>query len=234
MKFGDREFPYSFSQNRVYNDCPRKYKFKYVDGLEEPSNDNLDLGNAIHKILEIKFWEKGNIERVEEIDKAINYIIDKRGTQYFVQLLNDLELFFKDKEILHTELCIEDKDFICKIDVVYKDKDGRIILADYKVTKKPKTALSVYDEGQLLFYKYKFAEKYPEINWDNILVQYINILSYLSHTIVTYTIPINLSTMYCEYFYESMKKNIEKINNKEFPKKEKWCNWCYFKDICNN
>ena len=43
MKIGDKEFPYSFSQNRLYNDCPRKYKYRYVDGIKEPTNDNLEL-----------------------------------------------------------------------------------------------------------------------------------------------------------------------------------------------
>lgn len=231
MNFNNKEFPYSFSQDRVYNDCPRKYKFKYVEGLKEPSNDNLDLGNAIHKVLEFRFWED-NTKKTKEIDNAINYICDKKGLSYFTQMLQELTFFFEDKELLHSELCLDAGGFICKVDLVYKDTYGNLVLTDYKVTKKPKSILSIYDEGQLLFYKHKFVEHYPDIGWDNILVQYVNILPYNSKNIVSWTTPINPTELECSAMYKTMLTNVDKINNNEFPKRTKWCNWCYFKDVC--
>lgn len=236
MKFNDKEFPYSFSQDRLYCDCPYKYKLRYVDGIKEPTNANLELGSAIHKLLELQYYKVNedtvhdySEENIKEINAARDKIIKLKGIAYFEKLLTEMYEFFKDKTILHNELRIEDNVFVNIIDVVYS-QGGKIILADFKVTKKPKTINSIYTEGQLLFYKQKFIEK-TEYDWDSVQVQYINILSYNSGTIVNFTEPKTLSKDDCLEFISSMMKNINKINKGYFPKQSKWCNWCYYKKI---
>lgn len=42
----------SHSRLKVYEDCPRKAKYKFIDRLEEPSSENMDRGLAMHKMLE--------------------------------------------------------------------------------------------------------------------------------------------------------------------------------------
>ena len=230
MKINDKEFPYSFSQNRLYNDCPRKYKYRYFDGIKEPTNDNLELGSAIHKVFEL-------VHSIEDITEATSTIKRLKGEVYLSLLLNEfLELKqAKPDYNIAREYPINMDDFTAIIDLVHKytTQSHKYVLADYKVTKKPKTNASIYDEGQLLIYKYLWCLQHPEINPDEVAVQYINILPYLNSDIISVTEPQVISLSTCEAVYKDALKTKEKILTGEFPKKKKWCRWCYYKDICD-
>lgn len=237
IKINDKQFPVSFSQSRQYSECPRKYKLKYVDGIKEPSNSNLELGNAVHLLAEKQYWNNQE-ELLQNIDicNAVSTIINQRGQRYLEKLVTELKEFFKDKIILYSELELRDNNYTAKIDVAYNyaNEPHKIYLADFKVTKKPKTTDSIFSEGQLLFYKERFLSKEYAENNTTIYVQYINILSYMSETIVTTTEPLDVSEETCQnYRSQIIDKNVELINKGEFPKKKKWCNWCFYKDICN-
>ena len=230
MQINDKEFPYSFSQNRLYNDCPRKYKYRYFDGIKEPTNDNLELGSAIHKVFEL-------VHSIEDITEATSTIKRLKGEVYLNLLLNE---FFELKQAkpdynIAREYPINMDDFTAIIDLVHKytTQSHKYVLADYKVTKKPKTNASIYDEGQLLIYKYLWCLQHPEINPDEVAVQYINILPYVSSNIISVTEPQVISLSTCEAVYKDALKTKEKILTGEFLKKKKWCRWCYYKDICD-
>ncbi|MBR4889722.1 MAG: PD-(D/E)XK nuclease family protein [Clostridia bacterium] len=223
MKVNGKEFPYSFSQNRLYEDCPRKYKFRYFDGIVEPSNANLELGTAIHGLFE--HWPEKPIEFKETVIRLL-------GITYYKKLSQEIDEFFKDKEIIGHEIELREPNFIGFIDLVYKTADDKTVLADFKVTKKPKTQKSVYDEGQLLIYKSKFLTQ-SNIDSENIYVQYVNILPYLAPKLISETEILFVSHLTCNELVRDMEKNIDKIHNQEFPKKTKWCNWCYYKNLCD-
>lgn len=235
MKIGDKEFPYSFSQNRLYNDCPRKYKYRYVDGIKEPTNENLELGSAIHKVLE--FYTSFNPVDDSVVNDAINTIIKYKGTLYWNKLNTELSELnqIKDEYNLGRELSINRDDFISVIDLAhnYAAQSHKYTLADYKVTKKPKTEDSIYDEGQLLIYKYLWCLEHPQIKPDDVWVQYINILPYLSDKIITITEPHMVSFETCENLFKQVQATKQKILSGEFPKKKKWCRWCFYKDKCD-
>lgn len=233
MQINDKEFPYSFSQNRLYNDCPRKYKYRYFDGIKEPTNDNLELGSAIHKVFETY----NNHEFINDYNEAIATIIKFKGKAYCHKLMTEFTQLTESSQPYNIarEYPINMDDFTAIIDLVHKytEQSHKYVLADYKVTKKPKTDASIYDEGQLLIYKYLWCLQHPEINPDEVAVQYINILPYLSSSIISVTEPQVISMSTCEAVYKDALKTKEKILDGEFPKKKKWCKWCYYKDICD-
>ena len=235
MKIGDKEFPYSFSQNRLYNDCPRKYKYRYVDGIKEPTNENLELGSAIHKILE--FYNDYNPVDYSQVQDAINTIKKYKGDLYLNKLLLEIKELpqIKDEYNLGRELQITRDDFISVIDLAhnYAAQSHKYTLADYKVTKKPKTEDSIFDEGQLLIYKYLWCLEHPQVKPDDVWVQYINILPYLNTKIVSVTEPHMVSFETCENLFKQVQATKQKILEGEFPKKKKWCRWCFYKDKCD-
>ena len=147
MKINDKEFPYSFSQNRLYNDCPRKYKYRYVDGIKEPTNENLELGSAIHKMFEIAHHPE-----MDGILKAFLTIRDLKGELYRHKLLDEFMQLnqAKPEYNLGREISINRDDFVAVVDLAhnYANNTHKYTLADYKVTKKPKTVDSIYDEGR--------------------------------------------------------------------------------------
>jgi hypothetical protein len=235
MKIGNKEFPYSFSQNRLYNDCPRKYKYRYVDGIKEPTNENLELGSAIHKVLE--FLYDYNPVDDSQVADAVDTIIALKGSLYYNQLVKELrELPQTHPDYnLGRELQIKRDDFISVIDLAhnYAAQSHKYTLADYKVTKKPKTEDSIFDEGQLLIYKYLWCLEHPQVKPDDVWVQYVNILPYLSAKIVSVTEPYMVSFETCENLFKQVQATKQKILEGEFPKKKNWCRWCYYKDKCD-
>lgn len=234
IKCRGNEFRMSFSQNRVFGECPRKYELKYIEKIQEPSNPNLDLGNAIHLLCETHFYDSPTVTK--EIADAIALVSKDRGALYMYHLAKQLADFFANKEILFNELKVTDDDFTCKIDVAYTIPGESILyLADFKVTKKPKTQDSVFEEGQLLFYQYMLRKSQDAAipQMPRIKVQYINILSYDAEQIIIPTEPLEVSDSTCNSFAEGMKANMALINHEAFPKKTKWCKWCFYRNICD-
>ncbi len=43
---------YSISQMNTYINCGRKYKYRYIDKIKAPRNDNLIVGSAHHEYFE--------------------------------------------------------------------------------------------------------------------------------------------------------------------------------------
>lgn len=236
MKLGNKEIKYSFSQNRLYNDCPRKYKYRYVDGIKEPTNENLELGSAIHKIFETAY-DNASIVNFLTTDNAITVIDKYKGPIYRTKLFEEFSALEQTKPDynLGRELTIDRDDFISVIDLVhnYAAPTHKYTLADYKVTKKPKTDASIYDEGQLLIYKYLWCLEHPEVDPNDVWVQYINILPYLSGKIISVTEPHMVSFETCENLFKEVQNTKQKILSGEFPKKKKWCKWCFYKDKCD-
>lgn len=233
------KFNYSFSQNRIYTECPQKYKLSYVDRIKEPSNDNLDLGNAIHKLCEYEFWKlKGE---QPHLDDAIKTVCSLKSHMYLKTVGEQLGEFFKDKKIVFTEPKIVVNGIVFKIDVGYYqfDNPNVLVLADFKVTKRPKTTDDVYKEAQLLCYRYAVANnvesRFPEdVTFDVVKVQYINILNFdCGEYTVSWTDPVDVSLTTAENVVGEMRENMSKIDNNEFTKNLKACrNWgktCWYK-----
>jgi hypothetical protein len=70
------ERPYlSFSRLSTYRQCPAKYRFRYVQHVEERSSGALIGGKAVHQVIELaeqnRWWE-GSDE--DEIDRGIYYM----------------------------------------------------------------------------------------------------------------------------------------------------------------
>lgn len=110
---------FSYSKLNTFITCPMKYKLKYIDGNYESSEAiHLDLGNLLHKILEIKHrniinnvpvdynflkkvLEEGISEETEK-DKGsfilgITAIRDKFGEEQFIEINSKSGLSYDDK-----------------------------------------------------------------------------------------------------------------------------------------
>ena len=229
MLLNNKELNYSFSQFRLYNECPKKYKLKYFYSFQEPTNDNLILGSLIHKLFEIANTSN------EEYDKLLYELHEHTGYFYTNKLSEEIKTFVNNLNILEKELKLYLNDFIGIIDLVYKvaDNSYNYVIADYKVTKKPKTKSSIYSESQLLIYKYIYC-KINNIDPKSVAVQYINVSPNLKEKLIEPIEVYNPDISECESAFEATLDVQKKILNGEFPKKKTWCKWCFYKDICDN
>lgn len=243
MKFGNREFPFSFSQYNLYRDCPMKYKFRYVDGIKSEPKPHFTLGSAVHKLCELSAWTLPTtpFEVVTEIRKNEQTVVDMLGKLYLTQLYRELSEFFKRRTIVASELNLQVPNRTAYIDCIYQEeKDDKTItvLVDFKTGKREKTQEAVYKDGQLPFYMYMYNEHFQDnlISWnppESTYVQYISIKSYNAPTLLSYTVPENISQVTAEAVNREMESAVKLIEQAEFPKKTKWCNWCDYKELCD-
>ena len=71
---------YSFSQLGLYQQCPKKYQFRYLDGLEKSFETTRDLllGTSVHSSLE-RFYQQLNIYKKPQKSDLIEYFDIQRS-----------------------------------------------------------------------------------------------------------------------------------------------------------
>lgn len=71
---------YSFSQLGLYQQCPKKYQFRYLDGLEKSfeTTPDLLLGTSVHSSLE-RFYQQLNIYKKPQKSDLIDYFDTQRS-----------------------------------------------------------------------------------------------------------------------------------------------------------
>lgn len=122
---------YSFSQLGLYQQCPKKYQFRYLDGLEKSfeTTPDLLLGTSVHSSLE-RFYQQLNIykkpqksdlierfdtQRSSSLEENWEKIVMKwdqtlddyqRRGQHYLSDYYDLHTPFEDIKIVGTELLL--------------------------------------------------------------------------------------------------------------------------------
>lgn len=64
---------YSFSQLQLFQQCPRKYQYKYVDKIQEKefeSSPDLILGHSVHKVLE-NLYNNVNVFNIPNLEHVL-------------------------------------------------------------------------------------------------------------------------------------------------------------------
>ena len=160
----------SKSKLNLYLQCPRKFKYRYIDHLEEETGDFAQLGLDVHKYAE----DIGN--ELMNCDVVTNAILkdimlklypfdeeDFEGDQHAQALLNFFEnVFDNNYEIFSVEgdIYYEELNLRGIVDLILKDKDtNELIIIDYKTGK----ARSVKDYRiELCMYKRLVNYKYSD------------------------------------------------------------------------
>lgn len=174
---------WSFSRLDAYNQCPYGWKLTYIDQEECEGNCFSEFGTAVHKTLER--LEKGEIDVLnvvdaytEEFDNTVEHSFPSESMRddYFEKGLNffsSLTDEFDNIKILGVEekisFEIAGKPFVGFIDLRYQDKDGNMVLLDWKssgmkLKKDGKPTKAYADkmkhyEYQIYLYSIPFIEK---------------------------------------------------------------------------
>ena len=140
----------SASQIETFTNCRRKWGWRYLDGIEEPTNPAAVKGRAVHAVLE-QYLSGGQIDFTTEI----GYIaasglehLPKPGTP---GLLIEQEFHYEGPSG-HTYLG-------------YKDLEEPGIVTDHKTTSDlrwQKTAEELRDDIQATLYAVDYFRKHPE------------------------------------------------------------------------
>lgn len=220
MKF----IPYSYSKIATYNQCPKKFDFKYIQKIEEPikNKEALLKGKCIHSLIE----NYPNLSDNSLVPKYIDIFENFLKTKYKVLL--DIEHVSEEGIGLDKNLNPTDYKngelFRGFIDYYAFINENTMIIVDWK-TGKAKD-LKYQDFTQVMFYALYMFLKYPKL--EKIKAMFI----YVEHN-------TDNSIIFERKFLENYKINfLENIKNIEFDnnfnkKPQRLCEWCGYKDICN-
>ena len=162
--------PLSHSSISLYQECPQKYKFRYVDAIPEKPKYFFSFGRSVHSALEFFYGAKGAaapaLEELLGNYRAVwvpeGYRDSAQEAEYFEEGRRILKAFHaKHAASFRAPLFVEYafefevegvpvKGFVDRVDRL---PDGRLAVIDYKTGKKLATGRLEVD-AQLTMYQF--------------------------------------------------------------------------------
>lgn len=243
---------YSHSKLSTYEQCPLKYKFRYIDKIKilEKSIEAL-LGSVVHNTFEWLYNEVKK-QRVPTIDQTIEYYSNNWHKEYTPEIyiarkeMSEKDYFNKgikfildyylkhqpfQEKTLETEKKVEiDLDengeykLIGYIDRLVENKD-KIEIHDYKTANSLPSKDKIDTDRQLAVYSIAVKDQYGEDKEIHLIWHYLA----FNKTIYSKRTNNQLNELKKEIL-----KLIQEIeSSQEFPsKKSVLCNWCEYKRLC--
>ena len=146
----------SYSKISLFTECPRKFKFAYVDKIAIPENRSMLIGSALHWLLQ-RYYSKIDIVPEHEFEKEIidvaQRILEKYIQKY--KLIDDFKTI--DHEVPFT-FKRNDITWNGKIDLVI-EKDNKLYIVDHKYSSRKfiESFMALNFQGVLYYYYYGYV-----------------------------------------------------------------------------
>ncbi|MDA9675410.1 PD-(D/E)XK nuclease family protein [Candidatus Actinomarina] len=240
------------SRASQFKTCPMQFKFSNVDKIKEPTNLVQAKGTTVHQALE-DLYDLPNDQRTPEVlyDLFRKAWSNVRGNDEHVNLFDSIE---DEREwgqeglnLLHNYLKLEDpqklepleqerwvrgsiEDLNLRgiLDRMDEDKDGNLIIVDYKSGKAP---MAKYKEPRFFALKLYALLIRDEIGVTPKELKLIYLKNSTIHTLKIDDTMLDEAKVEILSIWQDIKNAFE---NNEFPAtKNALCkDWCYYKPIC--
>jgi putative RecB family exonuclease len=244
----------SYSQIRLYQTCPKKYYYTYIEKIPTPIKDKIFLGIVFHSLVEYFFKEKisGQTPQQKKMVELFKEKFDTRQNEqeitwddspgknrnrgiafvkYFLrQVAPAVEPLMVEKE-LWADLPGIDVPLKGVIDLVETD----FSITEFKTTTaKWSKARLKGSYLQVVIYRYLFEKCF-----DNVIKRLKFIIVYAKNPppVKHQEISIKPKDVDCDYsqMLDIVRYVVENIKNGVFYKNENYsCAFCEFKDVCRN
>ncbi|MBI5245593.1 MAG: PD-(D/E)XK nuclease family protein [Elusimicrobia bacterium] len=233
--------PLSHSSISLYNECPQKYKFKYVDKIPEKPRHFFSFGQSVHLALEY-FYSKTEpvapslealLKHYREIWVKPGYRDESQEAEYFEEGRQILTRFYdKHAKSYHVPFSVEYNfafehegiPLTGKVDRIDKLPDGRLSILDYKTGKKLAAGRLDID-AQLTMYQFACEKQLGEEVGELI---FYHLPTLKEHRTVRRGAPlVKELTARIVNTAEAITK--DKLDPKPM---DSVCRWCDYKPIC--
>jgi ATP-dependent exoDNAse (exonuclease V) beta subunit len=231
---------FSHSGKSTFEQCPRKWKLKYVDKIKvEIDQTYLSLGNACHEVLEL--WQGGSksdfLKLVHKMFKK--YELNKYWESDIVTpMIINCRNFYNTHIKPFNDRCMHEMNFKMqigpytapgKIDFIKKplfDADGNLeergVIVDYKTSKKAKIDSKMRD--QLMIYTEAVMREFPEYKVDHFDFG----IYFIRHDDLSFT---NFDEDDVEDYIIDFERKCNRVQTSAFEKRTgplcgQWCEYC--------
>jgi putative RecB family exonuclease len=243
---------FSHSKLTTYQQCPQKYKFRYIDEIPPPIRSiELHLGDSVHRALEKLYadamhgqalscdeflafyqqkWEEGYTPEMRIVRKgttARTYLETGRRMlvsyhQRFFPFTQSTTLELEEKFLFPLS---ENREIRGIIDRLARNKDGSLEIHDYKTSRRLPNPAQVTNDSQLALYEIALRHRWPETQRVSLIWHY---LAFDKEILITKT-PQQLETV-----KQNTLKVIQRIESTTSfsTNVTALCDWCEYKEIC--
>jgi DNA helicase-2/ATP-dependent DNA helicase PcrA len=240
----------SYSQIRLYQTCPKKYYYTYIEAVKAPVNDKVFLGIVFHSIVEHYLKEKisnkepgkeelVNLfeERFQERQKgqeiswgAPEAEARKRGAAFVRHFLREMTPDI-DPLMVEKELIVDLADLDVKLKGVIDLVETDFSITDFKTTTAKWSKKRVQESYlQMQIYKYLFEKSFGDV------ISYLRfriIYAKQSTNIKDQKLSVKASDLDTSKMFDIIRYVVENIREGVFYKNENYtCGYCEFKDLC--
>ena len=125
-----KELRLSKSKINTFIECPRKFKYRYIDEITEEPNKYMQFGTYVHEIAENvanKLMENEYVDKqiIDDAFKSINYDAEFEADQH----LDGLKKFFYD-------IYSNGYQIFAAEDLIYDEKQNLVGIIDIVIEKK--------------------------------------------------------------------------------------------------
>ena len=229
----------SKSKINTFIECPRKFKYRYIDEITEEANKYMLLGTEVHEIAEEIAIELIEGNEIDDVFSNLDY--DEKLEDH----IRGLEKFFNDiysngYEIFSAEEFIVDEKSNMNgiVDIVIRNENDELIIFDYK-TGQPRD-IGKY-KLELCVYKILLESKYPELNVVSAGIYFTSAGAYRIANFESSTMDYFKSQSkgdigdgdfdYVDAVVDNLYETMDR--NYYITKKGYLCRYCFYKEMCD-
>ncbi len=246
---------YSHSQLQTFETCPLRYKFRYIDRLEAPIEETVEMyvGSRVHETLE-KLYKDLQLEKLNSLDELLEFYhaewkkqwnaavkitrqgySEKNYADYGAKCVRqyyERHKPFNESETLDVERWVSFSlspsgkyRMRGKIDRVARRRDGDWEIIDYKTGGHVYTQAEADRDRQLALYQIGLETLWPEVKRVELVWHFVG----RNMTV--------RSSRARERLDELRDATIQLINRIEAEKafepcRGSWCDWCEYQPVC--
>ncbi len=234
----------SFTRVDTFEQCPRRFRYQYVDGLPQVPAPQLSFGSSLHAVLEWLYdrkhpvlpsldatlralyavWESDGYAEVEREEQLVAYDHARRIVTEMHARIETEGLRLPVAVEAWFELPFDDDVVVVgAIDRIDAHEDGSLHVVDYKTNRRARSRSQVRKSLQLAIYALAVEELYGR-RPSTVALDFI---------VPGVTVVVPVEELELDAVPDRLAAVARRIRaGEDTPVPNRLCDWCDFKDIC--